>query len=283
MKGAPPEIFNGDRSQTANFMLQFQIWWMVNNRAEAMINPFQRIALCLSFIRGKRVDKWVEEKINQLQRAVVGDPTATPPIPPTHLDTDEGLWNAFGADFRLAFQDTAAEENAYAALKVLTMKDDQIDEYIAHFEVLLAKAGWQCHEKGSMDMFFNGLTKNVQRRILSVYSILPTTLDEWQSAARQIVQRHRLIDVKIGPYRPNFQKQLTRAGRNPKGQFKKARSEDAMDVDAVEIDVSAAKPAMRCFYCNNEGHMKKNCRKYQAAQERERGLEKEKPPQKTKA
>jgi hypothetical protein len=99
MKGAPPEIFNGDRSQTANFMLQFQIWWMVNNRVEAMNNPFQRIALCLSFIRGRRVDKWVEEKINQLQRAVVGDPTATPPIPPTHLDTDERLWNAFRADF----------------------------------------------------------------------------------------------------------------------------------------------------------------------------------------
>jgi Retrotransposon gag protein len=188
MKGAPPEIFNGDRSQTANFMLQFQIWWMVNNRAEAMINPFQRIALCLSFIRGKRVDKWVEERINQLQRAVVGDPTAMPPISPTHLDTDERLWNAFGADFRSAFQDTAAEENAYAALKVLTMKDDQIDEYIAHFEVLLVKARWQRHEKGSMDMFFNGLTKNVQRRILSVYSVLPTSLDEWQSAARQIVQ-----------------------------------------------------------------------------------------------
>jgi len=56
-----------------------------------------------------------------------------------------------------------------------------------------------------------------------------------------------------------------------------------MDVDAAEIDISTAKPVMRCFYCNNEGHMKKNCRKYQAAQERERGLEKEKPPQKTKA
>jgi hypothetical protein len=39
---------------------------MVNNRAEVMINPFQRITLCLSFIRGKRVDTWVEEKINQL-------------------------------------------------------------------------------------------------------------------------------------------------------------------------------------------------------------------------
>jgi hypothetical protein len=67
MKGAPPDVFNGDWFQTSKFMLQFQIWWMVNNRAEAMINPFQRIALCLSFIRGKRVDRWVEEKINQLR------------------------------------------------------------------------------------------------------------------------------------------------------------------------------------------------------------------------
>jgi hypothetical protein len=62
------------------------------------------------------------------------------------------------------------------------MKDDQINEYIAHFEVLLAKAGWQHHEKGSIDMFFNGLAKNVQRRILSVHTILPVTLDEWQTS-----------------------------------------------------------------------------------------------------
>jgi hypothetical protein len=122
IKGAPPEVFKGERSQTSKFMLQFQIWWMVNNRAEAMINPFQRIALCLSFIRGKKVDRWVEEKINQLRRAVVGDPIAG--IPPTYVDTDERLWHAFGADFQNTFQDTAAEENAYEALKSLTMKDD---------------------------------------------------------------------------------------------------------------------------------------------------------------
>ena len=140
---------------------------------------------------------------------MVEDPIAG--IPPTYADTGERLWHAFRADFRNTFQDTAAEENAYAALKVLAMKDDQIGKYITHFKVLLAKAWWQCHEKGSIDMFFNGLTKNVQRRILSVYSILPTTLDEWQSAARQIVQQHRLINAKIGPYKPNFQRQLTRA------------------------------------------------------------------------
>jgi Retrotransposon gag protein len=72
---------------------------------------------------------------------VVGDPAAR--IPPTYADTDARLWHAFRTDFINAFQDTAAEENAYEALKSLTMKDDQIDEYIAHFEVLIAKAGWQ--------------------------------------------------------------------------------------------------------------------------------------------
>ena len=113
---------------------------MINSMAEAMINPFQQIALCLSFIRGEQVDNWVKEMINQLQRAVPGNPVTR--IPPTHLPTDEALWNDFGADFRQAYQDTAAEENAYADLKNLHMTEDRIDEHIAHFKVLLVKAGW---------------------------------------------------------------------------------------------------------------------------------------------
>ena len=66
MKGQSPTIFDGNRLKTNLFLMQFQLWWMINSMAEAMINPFQRIALCLSFIRGEQVDNWVEEKINQL-------------------------------------------------------------------------------------------------------------------------------------------------------------------------------------------------------------------------
>jgi hypothetical protein len=66
MKGQSPTIFDGNRSKTNLFMMQFQLWWMINSMAEAMINPFQRITLCLSFIRGEQVDSWVKEKINQL-------------------------------------------------------------------------------------------------------------------------------------------------------------------------------------------------------------------------
>jgi hypothetical protein len=66
MKGQSPTIFDRNRSKTNLFMMQFQLWWMINSMAEAMINLFQQVALCLSFIRGEQVDNWVKEKINQL-------------------------------------------------------------------------------------------------------------------------------------------------------------------------------------------------------------------------
>jgi len=274
MKGQPPAVFNGNRSKTNQFMTEFQLWWMINNRSESMTIPFERIALCLSFIRGPDVDNWVAEKINQLRLAVRGDPARN--INPTYNETDEALWNAFGADFRQSFQDTAEEENAYAALKDLRMKEDQIDGYIAHFEVLLVKAGWQRTERGSADLFFNGLTKRVQSKILSLYTLLPTTLDEWQAAARSIVQRQRLMDVKLGPWKPREQKQSQRSGRNPKGQFKKTRDPNAMDVDTADINLASTdekgerkKKAVECYYCHNLGHVKADCRKFKAAQGKE--------------
>ena len=94
MKGQPPNIFDGNRKKTNLFMIQFQLWWMINNKSKVMRNPFQRISLCLSFIRGEQVDNWVEEKINQLRLAVIGDPARG--ILATHLPNDEALWNNFG-------------------------------------------------------------------------------------------------------------------------------------------------------------------------------------------
>ena len=41
------------------------------------------------------------------------------------------------------------------------MIEDRVNEYIAHFEVLLVRAKWNRGNKGSINTFFNGLTKLV--------------------------------------------------------------------------------------------------------------------------
>jgi hypothetical protein len=149
------------------------------------------------------------------------------------------------------------------------MTEDRIDEHIAHFKVLLVKAGWNRSDKGSIDLF-NGLTKSVQRKILSLYAILPVTLDEWQSAARQVVQRYRLMDIKLGPWRPREHESNSKVGWNQGRQVSgQGCNPDAMDIDVTEIDVNAAQAGkpVTCYYCNNKGHMKKDCCKFEAAQQ----------------
>jgi hypothetical protein len=159
------------------------------------------------------------------------------------------------------------------------MKDDQINEYIAHFEVLIAKAGWQQQEKGSIDIFCNGLTKDVQRKILLIYTVLPVTLDEWQAAARQVMQRNRLIDVKIGPWKPREHKLNQRWVQNQEGKFYRSYNPDKMDINSTDIklasDEGGWKPPVRCYYCDNLRHIRANCHKYKAAQEDKPGTETE--------
>jgi hypothetical protein len=159
------------------------------------------------------------------------------------------------------------------------MKDDQINEYIAHFEVLIAKAGWQRQEKGSIDIFFKGLIKNIQRKILLIYTVLLVTLNEWQAAVRQVVQRNRLIDVKIGPWKPKKHRPNQRWVQNQEGKFyRRSHNPDAMDIDSADIDQTdikltsdegERKPPVRCYYCDGLGHIRANCHKYKAAQKDE--------------
>jgi len=68
-------------------------------------------------------------------------------------DNDERIWNEWVANFKQAFADTASAEQAYAELMKLEMRGDEIEEYIAAFEHLRLKAGWERGTQGSLEMF----------------------------------------------------------------------------------------------------------------------------------
>ena len=65
LKGHPPEIFDGQRANAIKFSQEFGLWRICNSQNESMTNPFQRVALALSYIKGPRVDDWVAQQMNE--------------------------------------------------------------------------------------------------------------------------------------------------------------------------------------------------------------------------
>jgi hypothetical protein len=99
MRGHTPEIFDGQCKNAAEFMHKFGLWKICNVCNEVMINPFQRVALALSYIKGPKVDDWVLQQGDRLSHCVQGNMLVMPPLPLTHLDTDEILWVEFVVEF----------------------------------------------------------------------------------------------------------------------------------------------------------------------------------------
>ena len=162
-------------------------------------------------------------------------------------------------------------EEARANLSKLKMEGDLIDDYISTFENLLNRGEIPRSEVGAIEKFKDGLKYGVLATILK-RDTWPTTIDDWEEAARREVRRFRVIKESLrrkgdvfgnpgqGKWNSHFQSALKRQKKN--------------DVVPMEIDAaSTGKPSKakwsiqneklkkegRCFGCQKIGHMKKDC------------------------
>jgi Retrotransposon gag protein len=167
--------FDGTRAKAKDWMRRFKVYKLANKTKEQMAIPLQRVGVALSYIIGPRVDSWVEGQVEELE-----DKTTNK----NYAETDERLWKEFETNFNNAFTDLADDQRAHMQLLKLSMAGEDLDTYTADFNRLYKTAGFTADEKGTMELYKNGLNSRLLGAIIDSYQTKPATLDAWQKAAR---------------------------------------------------------------------------------------------------
>jgi len=176
LSGVPPLIFNGDREKSKHFLDKFMSYEIVNGDAHQFTIPYLKVALCLSYLNGPKVDAWARQQHLWLKNCHKQDG-----IPMT----DKSLWEDFKLLFRTAYTDQDAKLTAYQKLNKLCMQGSDIDSYIADFNRLIDEAGYNKFDMGVMIKFKEGLQPSLLREILLHMVPAPSTLTTWRQKARE--------------------------------------------------------------------------------------------------
>jgi hypothetical protein len=168
-------VFDGDRSKAKSWMHCFKVYMMANKGKDQISVPEQHVGVALFYIMGPCVDAWVDEKLISLEEKVAGgaDPK------------DENLWKAFEKAFDIAFTDLADQQWAHQQLINLKMSGGDLDMYTANFNCLAKTAGFKDSEKGTMELYKQGLNNQLLNNIINNYTKWPETLEEWQKKAHK--------------------------------------------------------------------------------------------------
>ena len=269
MRGVPPTIFDGTRSNADDFWGQFRRFKMVNRNHDSMKVPYDRILTALTYMRGPLINDWVDQQEKKLAKRINTSTTNWV------TETNEILWTEFETAFLAAWTDTSKKQNAFDQLMRLNMSGWDVDTYIATFDRLTAAAGWDSNSEGTIAKFREGLSKGIHSKALDRDHI-PRTIDEWKAAARTEVARARekYNAGLTGSQRRNTPKNgaYSNAQTQPRAQSNQNNSGVVpMEVDSAtgtnnfkkltpEERAQLAKEG-RCFRCRLQGHMARDCPK----------------------
>jgi hypothetical protein len=175
LEGIPPNKFEGDRAKTIPFLTQFKRFMLMNHCAMIAQDPYMKSAFFLSLMDGPKVEGWTQHTYDWLDQ-VEADPSQLP--------FKMTAWQALEANFKRSFVDYAEHERTQDELRKLKMKDSNVDEYIAAFQLLGHHAGMNLDDPSVLRLFTRGLPKSLADSCINIDS--PENFEQWTNAA----QRH---------------------------------------------------------------------------------------------
>ena len=250
----PPAVFTGDHSKSDKFLEDFKVYRMANQGNQTMRVPLERVALILTYIKGKNVQDWRTQMVNEIKCLTCGAPNHLAILP-----EDEVLWTIFKRDFRNAFTDSQKQLTTHQQFLKVKMQGNALNEFIVEFEHLCSEAGWTSNNIGTIMQFQHGLNTELLKAIVQHVCLCPRTLHKWFNAA---CEQHdiwnelkaTIKDAKsTGPPVP-LQRNTTYV-----------RPSNAMDVDTVCVNTLTVKEKERlakegqCFKCKKQGHISCKC------------------------
>jgi hypothetical protein len=66
MRGVPPSVFDGKRSNADEFWAQFRCYKLINRTHDSMTKPFDRVLTALTYIQGPMINDWVNSQEEHL-------------------------------------------------------------------------------------------------------------------------------------------------------------------------------------------------------------------------
>jgi hypothetical protein len=125
---------------------------LMNRRTTIAQDPYMKSAFFLSLMDGPKVEGWTQRTYDWLDQ-VEADPSQLP--------FKMTAWQALEANFKCSFVDYAEHERAQDELRKLKMKESNVDEYIAAFQLLGHHMGMNLNDPSALRLFVRGLPKSL--------------------------------------------------------------------------------------------------------------------------
>jgi len=178
--GMTPQVFEGDQMKAEAFLRELCLYMMANRGVPGFESPIRRVAITLTFIKGPKVDRWVEAMLQILEQL---DPA---------IEDVKYVYTNFLTHFQNQFTDSTKQETTQAALDRLAFKFPFIDQYISDFETLVRKAGYTVGSRESMNYFLKGLN-SAPNMVEKVVEKFPTDYQDLKDKAVMVIKAKQLI------------------------------------------------------------------------------------------
>ena len=260
LSGKEPVIFDGDRSKAEAFLLKWTIYRLLNEEQDIMRQPFSRVMLFLTFIKGPDVQEWSNMQVGWLGGQLLSGAGRN----------EEHLYDEVLDSFKMVFTDTMSLQKAKAEFRTIKMEKGELDTYIAKFERLARLAGYSLQDQMVLDRFGSGLNQGLYASIIN--NTDPHTWLNWTKAAMKNQQKYLLIRSALGINTGNSSSTNCKKPQTPEKwkvawNNKKGNDPNAMDTTpsrtrARRIDADERTELMKigkCFTCKKQGHLSCDC------------------------